>query len=83
MFNKKLKNGTMSTDEILIFRTSITKTQDIERIEALFAQNPCIHKWSVDFEDWERVLRIESQGMTAARIIDVLRTIGIVASELE
>lgn len=43
----------------------------------------CIHKWNVDFEDWEKVLRIESQGITAENIIDALRTIGIVASELE
>lgn len=73
----------MMRDEILIFRTSVASSKDIERIEILFAQYSCIHKWSVDFEDWEKVLRIESQGITAVRIIDVLRTIGITASELE
>lgn len=73
----------MKRDEILIFRTSITKQQDIEQVETLFAQYPYIHKWSVDFEDWEKVLRIESQGITADSIIDVLLTIGIIASELE
>lgn len=78
-----LSNRTMNSDDILIFSTSITKKQDIKRIEILFAQYPQIHKWSVDFEDWEKVLRIESQDITADSIIDVLWTIGIIASELE
>lgn len=69
--------------DILIFRTSITTELEIERIKILFAQYSQIHKWNVDFEDWEKVLRIESQGITAENIIDALRTIGIVASELE
>ena len=73
----------MSSDDILIFRTSITEGQDIERIGVLFAQHPCIHKWSVDFEDREKVLRIESQGISVTEVIGVLRTLNIIASELE
>lgn len=73
----------MKDQGILIFRTSITTREDIGRIEILFAQYPCIHKWSVDFEDWEKVLRIESIGITADRIIKQLQTIDIIASELE
>lgn len=73
----------MISDDILIFRTSVTTRKDIERIEVLFAQYFNIHKWSVDFEDWEKILRIESKRITAAQIIKLLRTIGLVASELE
>lgn len=73
----------MVKDEILIFRTSATTEKDIEQIGALFIQYPCIHKWSMDFEDWEKVLRVESQGITAAHIIKLLRAISIIASELE
>ena len=73
----------MNCDDILIFRTSITKKQDIKRMAILFAQYPQIYKWSVDFEDWEKVLRIDSQDITADSIIDALWTIGIIASELE
>lgn len=73
----------MISDDILIFRTSVTIGKDIERLEILLAQYPCIHQWSVDFEDWEKVLRIESRGITAARAIELLQTIGITASELE
>lgn len=73
----------MKSDDILIFRTSVTTEQDIDRIGVFFAQYPCIYKWNVDFEDWEKVLRIESQGITATRIIELLRTIDIISSELE
>ncbi|MFT0573943.1 hypothetical protein [Bacteroides thetaiotaomicron] len=73
----------MSSDDILIFSTSITKKQDIKQMETLFAQYPQIYKWSMDFEDWEKVLRIESQDITADNIIDALGTIGIIASELK
>lgn len=70
-------------DDILIFRTSITKKQDMERIETLFAQYPQIHKWNVDFDDWEKVLRIESRGITSTDVSDALQAICIYATELE
>lgn len=73
----------MMSDDILIFRTSVVTKEDVERIGILFAQNSCIHKWSIDLEDWEKVLRIESRGITADRIIKQLHTIDIFASELE
>lgn len=70
-------------NDILIFRTSITGEQDVPKIEKLFAQYPQIHNWNVDFEDWEKVLRIESQGITTVDVIALLRTISVCASELE
>ena len=70
-------------DSILIFRTSITREQDIKRIGILFTQYPQIHKWNVDFEDWEKVLRIESHGITETDVINILQTINIYISELE
>lgn len=68
---------------ILIFRTSITTELEIERIKILFDQYSQIHKWNVDFEDWEKVLRIESHGITKTDVINILQTINIYISELE
>ena len=45
-------------NKILIFRTSITQRRDIKRIGELLAEFPQIDKWNVDFEDWEKILRI-------------------------
>ena len=56
-------------NKILIFRTSITKRCDIKRIGKLLAEFPQIDKWNVDFEDWEKILRIECSGITALGII--------------
>lgn len=71
------------TDNILIFRTSIEKKQEIKKIEKLFTQYPQIHVWNVDLEDWEKILRIECQGITPTDISDALSTIDICATELE
>ena len=40
-------------NQILIFRTSITKRRDIKLIGSLLAKFPQITRWNVDFEDWE------------------------------
>ena len=71
------------TDNILIFRTSIEKKQELKKIEKLFTQYPQIHVWNVDLEDWEKILRIECQGITPTDISDALSTIDICATELE
>ena len=71
------------TDNILIFRTSIEKRREIKKIEKLFTQYPQIHVSNVDFEDWEKILRIECQGITPTDISDALNTIDICATELE
>lgn len=70
-------------NKILIFRTSITKRSDVKRIGKLLAQYPQINKWNVDFEDWEKILRIECSGITALEISETLRNNHIFATELE
>ena len=69
--------------DILIFRTSITTELEIERIKILFDQYSQIHKWNVDPEDSEKVLSIESHGITETDVINILQTINIYISELE
>lgn len=70
-------------NEILIFRTSISKRCDIQRIGKLLERFPQINKWNVDFEDWEKILRIECSGITALEISETLRENNIMAKELE
>lgn len=78
----KRKEEKMQTT-ILIFRTSISGKQDLKRIEELLSCYPQIHQWSVDMEDWEKVLRIEGEEMNAGDLCSGLKNIGIQASELE
>ena len=69
--------------QILIFRTSIKDKQDMKLVQTLFIQFPQIHKWNVDLEDWEKILRIECHGVTSTDILNALQTINIHAKELE
>ena len=69
-------------EQILIFRTSVRNARDIKHIAALFTLCPQIYKWNVDMEDWEKVLRIECQGITPTEISKALRAINIYAQEL-
>ena len=70
-------------NQILIFRTSVTKSRDIKLTGSLLARFPQISKWNVDFEDWEKILRIECSNITALEISETLRNNHIFASELE
>ena len=63
-------------EQILIFRTSVKNVRD-------FTLCPQIYKWNVDMENWEKVLRIECQGITPTEISKALRAINIYAQELE
>ena len=68
-------------NKILIFRTSITQRRDIKRIGELLAEFPQIDKWNVDFEDWEKILRIECRDISALEISEVLRNNHIFATD--
>ncbi len=68
---------------ILLYRTLVKHARDIKHIAALFTLCPQIYKWNIDMEDWEKVLRIECQGITPTEISKALRAINIYAQELE
>ncbi len=68
--------------KILIFRTSVSKKSDLQQINRVFRAYPQISGWNVDLEDWEKVLRIECQGISAGQIITLLRDINIYARAL-
>lgn len=54
--------------QILIFSTSISTRQDVKRVGKLLGACGRIKKWNVDFDDWEKVLRIEFEGIETDEI---------------
>lgn len=68
--------------QILIFRTSISTRTDLKRLRELLSRYPQVEKWNVDLEDWEKILRIECNGLTIGELIVALRTVDIYAAEL-
>lgn len=69
---------------IHIFKTNIETELDMNSIQFLLDSNPKIIQWSIDFEDIDRVLRIEaSKYLSEKDIIDMIKSKGFYIEELE
>ncbi|MEP0984074.1 hypothetical protein [Ekhidna sp.] len=67
---------------VLILKSNIRTTSDVEKIEHAFSQLKCIQRWTVDLDDWEHVLKIESYMLSCQNIAVILEKIGYECSEL-
>ena len=68
--------------EILLLKTCPRSSNDIKRMSVVFDSQPNIEEWNIDLEDCDRVLRIESNGLTVGDIVLSLHEIGIWSEEL-
>lgn len=48
--------------DLLIFKTNIKTKKKVKSLSAIFNSIPAISDWSIDLEDIDKVLRIESTG---------------------
>lgn len=67
---------------ILVFKTNLHHPTDQQRAGALLDELPDLHRWTLDGEDVDCVLRIESIGLKADHVIEHLATAGFVCAEL-
>ncbi len=67
--------------EILVFKTNINKRL-LKPTAQLFDGKENITRWTVDLEDRDKVLRIESTNNNSQLIIEHLKEIGIKCKEL-
>ena len=70
------------SNQILVLKTSLVLSSDIEKVGILLDSQPQIVKWSVDLEDCDKVLRIECSELTEADIAEVLHGAGYEAEKL-
>jgi hypothetical protein len=69
--------------EILVLKTNI-EVQDLPRIKQRFDRLSSIQKWTIDFDDCDRVLRIESPiENTLPVVISEVEALGLVCADLE
>jgi hypothetical protein len=68
---------------ILIFKTNIEFEFDICQIKNIFNNISSITNWSIDREDIDKVLRIESLNNNVAEIINSLNNLGYLCEELQ
>jgi hypothetical protein len=69
--------------EILVLKTNI-EVQDLPRIKQRFDALSAIQKWTIDFDDCDRVLRIESPiENTLPVVISEVKALGLVCMDLD
>jgi len=70
--------------KLLIFSTSLKTKHDVRRIKPILESFLEIGSWSVDLEDWESVLRIETSNEDIKNTISArLRGIGFTCDDLD
>jgi len=67
---------------VLIFKTNLEWSSDVNRLALAMQQLGEIHRWSVDREDEDRVLRVETNLHGPDRIIAQLNGLGYHCEEL-
>lgn len=58
---------------ILVFATNIRTVADKQTISTVLDKNSAIQQWNIDQEDVDCVLRIVSQTLSEAEIIDIIQ----------
>ncbi|PIQ48212.1 MAG: hypothetical protein COW03_11200 [Cytophagales bacterium CG12_big_fil_rev_8_21_14_0_65_40_12] len=68
---------------ILVFKTSLMNRKQIQAISPSLNDHPSVLSWSVDLEDWERILRIEATNQSSAHEIAAsIKALGFECEEL-
>lgn len=68
---------------ISVFKTSITSTEQIHKVQPYLDLLYDISHWNFDLEDCDNILRIESRRRVSAFIINIMGTLGFKCEELE
>ncbi len=68
--------------EILVFKTNVTDRKIKRKLFPLLRSVEGILKWNIDFDDEDKVLRVESLHISPRDIENKLRSAGIFCSEL-
>ncbi|MBV7267969.1 hypothetical protein [Winogradskyella luteola] len=78
-FYKSQKNGF----KIQIFKTNIKTKLELNSIKVLLNSNSSILNWSIDLEDIDKVLRVESQkNLSEKDVINLIKSGGFHCEEL-
>lgn len=81
MISKNLHSADVRT---LVFRTSLFDEIDLWRAEIVLNNHALVQRWTVDLEDWEKVLKVEAfAGCTYEDISRKIRGLGYECEELD
>jgi hypothetical protein len=68
--------------EVLVFKTNLQQADDVERVTTTMNEEQRILKWTVDREDCDKVLRVESDRIHADEVAALIRQAGYSCEEL-
>ena len=68
---------------VMVFKTSVSSTEDIEMIRTVLNRELPHIKWNFDLEDCDNIFRVESWDISAKVITHLFNTLGFTCSELE
>lgn len=69
--------------EILVFKTNVTSRKKVGVVAPLLTSFPSISRWNFDLQDCDKVLRIESTGLDAGLVEQLLLKAGFNCRELD
>ena len=69
-------------NEVLVFKTNIANPSDLGRVAVVLNRELGIHKWNVDQQDIDNILRIEAYELTPDRVITLIGLAGFACEEL-
>lgn len=69
--------------QILIFRTNIRTKQERHCVAQALSNHDKIQRWTIDQQDVDCVLRVESEAIAAEQIISVINQHGFECAELD
>lgn len=66
---------------VSVFKTNAQKN-DVYKLHKTFSAIRCIYEWNIDFEDCDKVLRIESKYTISKLVIKQAASVGITCQEM-
>ncbi len=69
--------------QVLVFKTNLINANCIQQVAPLLIDHPHIHRWNVDLQDCDNILRIETEQLQGKAIEEMVSHAGFYCEELE
>lgn len=73
---------TRQDQRVLIFSSTIKTKKDAEKVDKVLSQLNTIQRWTIDLDDWEKVMKVESNKLTCSEVEAIIESLGYRCSEL-
>jgi cell fate (sporulation/competence/biofilm development) regulator YmcA (YheA/YmcA/DUF963 family) len=69
--------------QVYVFKTNLTDNSHIDAIGSSLNDHPDIHKWNVDLQDCDNILRVVANNIAGKEVEMMLLNAGYYCEELE